>query len=224
MPSSTSNFERPVVAAPWGWILGSALIAVCLLALGLEIWLAQLGYRATALDSPQRWAEQRARVDGLGKRALVLIGASRIQLGIDLEQLRRDSHLEPVQLAVDGSSFVPVLEDLANDPNVTGTIMIDYAPEAVMGALSARSGKSEDMVEQYRAGKLHAFRGFSQDGIEQSIASAIREHLRSCADGATPWLSFVKRAIPELPSRQFLVTRPHRSHGANYGIAPMPQT
>jgi hypothetical protein len=86
-----------------------ALVMPLLVGALLEYMLAAKGFQATTLDTPQLWIEQRARASALGEEALILVGGSRIQLGLDLPLLRETLPLEPVQLAVDGSSSFAVL-------------------------------------------------------------------------------------------------------------------
>ena len=118
MPSSTSSFERAVPEGNW---LRIDLVALLLLVMFIgivELRLGVRGFRPMRTDSEWSWVAQRARASALGERALVLVGASRMLLDIDLQVLRRETGLEPVQLAIDDSSFVPVLEDLADDPDI----------------------------------------------------------------------------------------------------------
>lgn len=168
MPLSTSSFERPLPDMPWLRIFAAALLICIIFITLMEIRLAQLGYHSTVLDSPGRWAKERARASQLGEKALILIGASRIQLGIDLDTLRRETGLEPVQLAIDGSSFVPILQDLANDPTIRGTILVDYYPESIEGAGSGDYGAATAFVLAY-ARYQHEQKSFSLSRIENYL-------------------------------------------------------
>jgi len=189
----------------------------------MEIRLAQLGYHPTILDSAERWADERARARQLGERALILIGASRIQLGIDLDVLRTETGLEPVQLAVDGSSFVPILKGLADDPAILGTILIDYSPNVVAGALSVNDGAATAFQRAFEK-RLLASELISLTRIEKSLARIFQENLRSFADGATPLMSLQSRIISgQMAQRQYLITLPDRSRLANYQIVSMPE-
>ncbi|MGE0193937.1 MAG: hypothetical protein AB7T63_18070 [Planctomycetota bacterium] len=79
------------------------------------------------VDDAGLWAQERSRVYEPG--AVVLVGASRLQLGIHLETLRRKLPGRPiVQLAIDGTLCDPVLEDLARDPDFRGTVLVSWLP------------------------------------------------------------------------------------------------
>jgi len=114
---------RPVPRADWVRVLGSAALALILLVAYMELRLALRGYTPSVITSKALWVNERARAPQLGPRALILIGASRMALDVDTPLLRRLTGLQTVQLAIDGSNFVPVLEGLARDPGVTGTIV-----------------------------------------------------------------------------------------------------
>ena len=221
MPLSTSSFERALPDMPWLRIFGAALL-ICFTFIALmEIRLAQLGYHSTVLDSKERWAKERTRASQLGEKALILIGGSRIQLGIDLDTLRKETGLEPVQLAVDGSSFVPILKGLADDPSIRGTVLVDYSPSSVEGALSEEFGPSTAFEQAF---EKHAgqYELFSLARVEKSLTEIIREHLRCFADGSNPLMSLQYRIIPGKNASQYLITLPDRSRLADYSLVSMP--
>jgi hypothetical protein len=187
----------------------------------MEARLAQLGYRPTVLDSKERWVEERSRAGQLGNQALILVGASRIQLGIDLDTLRRVTKLEPIQLAIDGSSFIPTLKSLAVDPSVRGTVLVDYYPGALEGALSVDTSAATTFVKAYENNKgNHAL--FTLAHLEKFLAENLRERLRSFADGANPLMSLQWRIIPNQIASRYLFTLPDRSRFADYRLVSMP--
>ena len=222
MPLSISSFEHQIPNAPWRRIIGTALL-ICFACVALmEIRLAQLGYLSTILDSSERWGKERDRASQLGKRALILVGGSRIQLGIDLDILRKETGLEPVQLALDGSSFVPILKGLADDPTIRGTVLVDYYPESVAGALSGEYGAA-DIYERAFVKRSFGHAFFSLDRLEKSLTEMFHENLRSFADGATPLMSLQWRIIPNEKASQYLITLPDRSRLADYSLVAMPE-
>jgi hypothetical protein len=221
MPLSTSNFERPLPDIPWLPVWGAAIVLFLAFAAFMEIRLAQLGYHSTVLDTPDRWVKQRIRASQLGEKALILIGASRIQLDIDLDVLRKETGLEPVQLAIDGSSFVPILKNLAEDPTIRGTVLVDYYPESVEGALSGDYGSATAFEHAYENQKgVHEF--FSLARVEKYLSGLLHENLRSFADGATPLMSLHLRILPGEQAAQYLITLPDRSRLADYALVSMP--
>ncbi len=222
MPLSTSSFDRSLPDIPWLRILGATLLICFTFIAMMEIRLAQLGYHSTVLDSPERWAKERTRASQLGERALILIGGSRIQLGIDLDTLRKETGLEPIQLAVDGSSFVPILKGLADDPSIRGTVLVDYYPESVEGALSGDFGAAIVFENAYDLRKVeHEL--FTLGQIEKFLTEALHENLRGFADNATPLMSLQWRIIPNEKAGQYLITLPDRSRLADYTLVERPR-
>lgn len=219
MPLSTSSFDRHLPILPWVRILGVALLVFLSLVLFMEIRLAELGYRPTILDSPSSWASERARASRLGERALILVGGSRIQLGVDLGILREETGLEPVQLAIDGSSFGPILAGLAADPTIRGTVLVDYGDNTVIDFAGAA-------VSYQRYYEKHGVSGTEYSPyaqMEKLLGKVLHEHLRSYADGASPFSSLLVRIAGNIKQRQYLTTLPDRSRIADYTLVDMPR-
>lgn len=219
MPSSTSSSDARLPRAAWGPVLFGALALWAAFVAAMELRLAARGFRPTVVDSEALWLKQRERAAALGSRALILVGASRIQLDIDLDVLRRRTGLEPVQLAIDGSSFVPVLRSLADDPRVCGTIVVDFA-ENVVGDPARR-----DAADIYAADYARLPVGATVPDYawsEALLTDFVRDHLRSYADGARPLTSLLLRILPAGATPQYLVTLPDRSRLADYAKVPMP--
>ncbi|UPG84817.1 hypothetical protein L2Y94_16045 [Luteibacter aegosomatis] len=225
MRSSTSNSDihltrRYIPGGRWLQPLLAALALALLAVAGLEAWLASHGFMATVVDSPSLWAGERARVNRLGNRALVLVGASRIQLDVDIDTLREMTGKEPVQLAIDGSSFVPVLADLADDDKVTGTILVEYQ-DHIVGHFD-RKDAADVYVAAWKHERLHeTIPDFAN--TEAWLSSFLRGHMRSFADGATPFDSLMLRALDINATQQYLVTLPDRERLADYTKVQMPQ-
>jgi len=184
----------------------------------LELRLAARHYQPAVADSEDLWASERHRAAELGDRALILVGASRIQLDTDLDVLRRKTGLEPVQLAIDGNSFVPVLQSLADDARVTGTVIVDFAPRAV--GEWERSDAASQYAGDYER-QRHRFR-INAEASEEVLTRWRSQLLRSYADGATPLSSLRKRVLSPQPVPQYLLMRPDRSRLADYRRVPMP--
>lgn len=183
------------------------LPAVLLLAgsvTAIEASLAAEGYVPSLADSYGLWQTQRLRADQLGSHALILVGNSRMQNDVDLATLRHDSGLEPVQLAVGGTSFVPVLRDLAADPGITGTVVVNFEADAL--ALPVRRDLAYGFESDY-ARHGHAADFFR---AEDWLQDQLRFHLRAYADGTRPLTALLLRILPGDRSRQFQSLSPDR--------------
>ena len=198
---------------PWPGVLVGALALLAIFVAVTELRLASRGIRATAVDSEALWIRERARASRLGERAIILIGASRVQTGIDPDVLRSRTGLEPVQLAIDGSSFVPVLEGLARDPSVHGTVIVGYYDESV--AEPRDPGSVADRYEAHFEATNPWLAPFSFDTIEGELTDAVRSRLRNYADGARPLTSLTTRILaPAAP--QYAIVLADRSRLADY--------
>lgn len=219
VPSSISSSEPRLPAPHWLAVLvGGATLAMAFIA-SMELRLAAKGFLATVEDNPELWMQQRKRAADLGTQALLLIGASRMQLDLDLSVLAQKTSLKPVQLAIDGSSFMPVLEGLAKDPQVRGTVLVSYMDHAVTDAeVRDRAAEWQRLYEQTGSGN-HP----TAVQIEESLTAVVTGRLRSYADGARPVSSLLLRVLPAAPTRQYLQTLPDRSRLADYRLVPMPE-
>ncbi|WP_233263118.1 hypothetical protein [Cognatiluteimonas profundi] len=120
---------RDIPVQPWGPILLAALVMTALLLGGWEAYWRAFGATPGYRNSNGAWAEQRRRIDsGEGGRT-VLIGSSRVLFDVQLPVWERITGERPIQLAMEGTSPVPVLEDLAADPNFTGRLLVGVAPD-----------------------------------------------------------------------------------------------
>jgi len=124
--SSTSNSE----AGRSNW-LKVWLLAVCLVVLVVVAWervLLQAGFEPAYTDNRALWLSSRHRLSQPDASAIAILGASRVQRAIDVGVLSEQLNRPIVQLAVEGSSGLPVLENLAADPRFNGTVVFSVAP------------------------------------------------------------------------------------------------
>lgn len=83
-------------------------------------------YRPTILDSTMLWSIQRDRVYTQSRTPLLLLGASRIEFGVDMDELQKLlPRYKPVMLAVNAHYPLATLRDLAEDENFHGVIVCD---------------------------------------------------------------------------------------------------
>ena len=120
--------ERDIPVQPWRAIwIGAAILA--LLAIGAWEWhWRAFGVTPSYRNSNGSWAQQRQRIDHGEGHKTVLIGSSRVLFDVQLPQWQAITGERPIQLALEGTSPVPILEDLAADPHFTGRLLIGVAP------------------------------------------------------------------------------------------------
>ncbi|MFZ4790949.1 MAG: hypothetical protein ACOYMW_08670 [Candidatus Competibacteraceae bacterium] len=218
MHSSISNSNQRLPHLAWWTILLGAVLVWAAFVAVMELRLAAKGFHRTVIDSEALWQAERARAQTLGERALIIVGGSRIQLGLNLEVLRELTGLEPVQLAIDGTPPLPVLEGLARDPMIGGTVLVDYYDHMLGPEGGNNRGREfEHRFEQSLAtGWL-----LDYEQIEGYLSQRWRQALRSYADGARP-LTTLQMRILGGTTPQYLVTLPDRSRWADYQRVAMP--
>ncbi len=101
------------------------LIIVVITTAFCEISLRNKGNIISYDDGPPMWSDKRAMVYEPKNQAIVFIGSSRIKYDLDIPTWQILTGIHAVQLAVEGSSPRPALEDLANDPNFKGRLIVD---------------------------------------------------------------------------------------------------
>lgn len=187
-----------------------------------EVALSRRGFTVTVSDTEARWLNERERAAALGKQALILVGASRSQLDFDLDVLRKRTALEPVQLAIDGSSYVPVLQGLARDPEIRGTVVLDLMPGPISFDIGP-TGRSQHYQARYDALMSDPLHWPTYREVDAWLAGIVRSGLINYSDEGRPWDALVNRLLNPRAAPQYLVTSPDRSRKADYRQVKMPE-
>lgn len=171
MPSSTSNSNHRAPKAPY---IKKALLTLALFVLlltALEIHLRALGHLPSVQDTGMLWSIQRHQLEKHTKPQIVLVGASRMQLGIDEKQTRQllPGH-DLVQLAIDGNHGLPVLEDIALNSSFNGTVLFSFNSEIVL----YDAPKSHDYVKDYH--RFYSGPRWLDEHLDQWLTTGIQEH------------------------------------------------
>ena len=101
------------------------LVTVITAVLGYELYLRNQGITIDYDDGQPLWSNNRAMVYEPSDKAIIFIGSSRIKYDLDQATWNGLTKIHPIQLAIEGTCPRPVLEDLANDPNFKGKLVID---------------------------------------------------------------------------------------------------
>lgn len=215
---STSSSNDRLPKGNWAMVWLGVLVTFLAMILYFEWHLRSLGWSPSVVDSADLWVEQRKRASKLGNKALILVGASRMQLDMDMVTLREKTSLEPIQLAIDGTSYIPVLEDLAEDPRVTGTIFVS------VNAYNMRKGKPKDTsvqwVNYYKQTQGHNIEPYRV--VNNKIATLFNNSLVTRLEGAKPYTIISQLAFQKPSDGNYLTTNPDRSRDADYKKVDMP--
>ncbi len=112
---------------PANFIKGAllALVISFIAIISWEFYLRHHGFGPSYDDNEALWAHERAMVYEPRNLATVFIGSSRIKYDLDIPTWQELTGDHAIQLANTGSNPRPFLQDLANDENFKGKLVID---------------------------------------------------------------------------------------------------
>ena len=104
-----------------------------------------------------------------------------MQRAIDVETMSAQFSRPVFQLSIEGSSYLPTLEDLAVDPRVSGTIIVSVTPALTFNRELTQldNGRQAQYVENYRRQSLAR-------RLEQKLTLFLQERLALRAPRAQP--------------------------------------
>lgn len=140
--------ERDVPQQPWNRIMIGALSMFLLLMAAWEGYWRAYGAAPTYRNSDGLWAQQRRRVDEGEGDATVLIGSSRMLSNVQLDVWERMSGRRPIQLALEGTPPIVPLEQLADDPDFTGTLLVDVVAGTFRGGEGLRASAFQYYLDE----------------------------------------------------------------------------
>jgi hypothetical protein len=106
----------------------SALLAITLTIVAISSWeihLRRQGIKPDYDDDAELWANKRAMVYEPADQSTVILGSSRGVFDIDIPTYERMTGKRAIQLSIVGSSPRTLFDDLANDPNFKGKLIVD---------------------------------------------------------------------------------------------------
>jgi hypothetical protein len=152
---------RDIPPRPWGPILLGAAVLGMLLVAGWELYWRSTGVTPSYHNSNGEWARQRRRIgEGEGGKT-VLLGDSRTLFDVQLPTWQKATGERPIQLAMEGTSPLPILDDLAADPHFTGRVLVGVTPQVFFPGLV-----KSDLVAYYH-----------KEGPSQRIGNWLSMHL-----------------------------------------------
>lgn len=137
MPSSTSSSDRRTDVANYERLVPEqsfrpgaliALLVAVLMLSGWEFYWRDLGATASYRNSEGLWAIERRRIDSGEGDKTVFAGSSRVFFDTQLDVWEHESGERPIQLALEGTSPVWLMENLAADPDFSGTLIVGVSP------------------------------------------------------------------------------------------------
>jgi hypothetical protein len=169
--SSTLTSKERAPQASWMkiWAL-TMLIVICTLGAWEGGW-RWAGFTPNFHDTKHLWAAQRRRLWSGSEEMVALIGASRLHRGINLDVLQQALGKEPIQLAIDGSAALAMLENLALDPLFRGHVIYSVTPPVTFNfTYNTMKNRQERWLEYYQGESFF-------DMLEYQLRHAIQKSL-----------------------------------------------
>ncbi len=153
VPLSTSSSKTALPAVHWGktWLL--ALVVAGIVLGSWEWFWRSRGFVPSIADDAGIWYLQRSSISS-GTR-IVILGASRAQLGLDPDLFEQQTGVQPVNLSIDGNPPFAVLTDLAADPSFHGTVICSMLPRW-LAEKSTSESRAEKWVRKYQKHDIQA--------------------------------------------------------------------
>ena len=131
-------YIRPVPAVRFGVAGIVAMLVFGVLLGGWEAYFRSKGAVPQFVASDVLWAMQRARINNGEGNATVLIGSSRMLFDVQLDVWEKMDGRRPIQLALEGTSPITALADLAADTAFRGRLMIGVSPDLFFSGFAYR--------------------------------------------------------------------------------------
>lgn len=185
MPSKIKLYKATILA----------MVLVLAFFSGWELFCRGLGYEISFTDSIGLWSEYRNRLKKQPE-ATVIIGSSRVLFGIHLDTWEQERGVKPLQLALAGTSPLPILQDIAKEENFRGTILLGYTPGLFYALPSARGyiWGAENMIKYHNYTPSQRIGHRIAMGLEKGLVFINEEEL-----GLNAWLERLQHRI--LPPR-----------------------
>ena len=107
----------------------SLTVGIVLTLIGLVLWESywrtQTDYYTAYLEDDRHlWAEHRAQVETATSNDIVLLGASRTGYNFNTLVWEETQGVKPINLSANGKPFTPFFEDIVNNTDFSGTLVI----------------------------------------------------------------------------------------------------
>jgi hypothetical protein len=128
-------------------------------------------------DGKELWSYQRARIYAPSEKATVFIGSSRIKFDLDIATWEKLTGEQVIQLAKQGSSPLPILDNLAADDKFKGKLIVDVTEGLFFSGNPANLSEPSSFVAYYKKETPAEKASFELNrGLESGFAFLDREN------------------------------------------------
>lgn len=168
----------------------SLIIAITLGIISISAW--ELYWRSQGLlpnidDNKNLWANQREKLDDNYENKTVFIGSSRILYAIQHDIWKKETKTEPVMLAAQGASPIPIFKDIVKNTDFNGTIIVGVTHFLLFSTLypEAEFMKRPQFLVDYYKNRTYAQR------LNHKLSVPLQKNLAFIRDGDEAWDSDV---------------------------------
>lgn len=212
MPSSISNSsdraKKYLKNNNWFTMLLSVGVVYFLIVGSYEAFWRYRGFVPSINDDWPIWSSIRRQANN-NEKAIVLVGASRILLGIDPAILKQKVKRPVLMLAIDGSNPLPILAHLANDPDFYGDVICSLPPYWLAGDDSSSDDRTEKWLRKYSSQALSSI-------VETRLSLFVQANLVFRYSGLSPAKLWEKWQEGETINPPYAPMRPDRYRLADY--------
>ena len=133
-----------------------------------ELFVRSKGFDNSYDDEGPLWSNKRVMVYEPSDRSTVFIGSSRIKFDLDINTWETITGDHAIQLACVGSTPIPVLENLANDNNFKGRLVIDVTEGLFFSGSPRNSELPEKNIKYYKEQSPAQWAGFQINHLLES--------------------------------------------------------
>lgn len=134
-------------------LVKAGILAVVLVIITVAIWelhLRNKGFETTYYDDPALWTHNRDMVYEPADKATVFIGSSRIKFDLDIDTWEKMTGNHAIQLSCVGSTPIPILENLADDKNFKGRLVVDVTEGLFFSTSPGNARRPVENLKYYK--------------------------------------------------------------------------
>ncbi|SHJ01225.1 hypothetical protein [Algibacter luteus] len=152
-----------------------------------ELYWRSQGHHPNIDDNKNLWANQRAKLENSQENTVAIIGSSRILYDLQLDIWKTETNTDPVMLATQGASPIPVFKDIVDNTDFSGTLLVGVTPPLLFATTypEAEFMKRSQTLVDYYYNRTYAQR------INHKLSVPLQKSLAFIRDGDENWDSDV---------------------------------
>jgi hypothetical protein len=164
-----------------------AIVLALLSIIAWEFYWRSQGHLPNIDDNKNLWANQRAKLEDIKENTVVFIGSSRILYDIQLDIWKKETQTDPVMIAAQGASPIPIFKDIVENTDFKGTLIAGITPPLLFSTTYPEAefmSRPQFLVDYYKN------RTYAQI-INHKLSIPLQKNLAFIRDGDEAWDSDV---------------------------------